>query len=178
MPFPISRLFTGLCLALLFTVSNVYAQDAAKWSVDAPFGPTKDVSFTTTEGTWMSLDVSPDGRTIVFDLLGDLYTMPITGGKATPLTSGPAWDVQPTFSPDGSRVAFTSDRAGGDNIWTMALDGSDTTQVTNESFRLLNGPAWTPDGQYLLARTHQAGRLEPGKSGCTTHRDRPRPGSN
>jgi Tol biopolymer transport system component/imidazolonepropionase-like amidohydrolase len=102
----------------------------------------------------MSLDVSPDGRTTVFDLMGDLYTIPIAGGTATPVTSGPAWDVQPVFSPDGSRIAFTSDRAGGDNIWTIAVDGSDTTQITDESFRLLNGPAWTPDGEYLLARKH------------------------
>ncbi len=102
----------------------------------------------------MSLDVSPDGRTIVFDMMGDLYTIPIAGGTATSITTGPAWDVQPTFSPDGSRIAFTSDRAGGDNIWTIAADGSDARQVTKEKFRLLNGPAWTPDGAYLLARKH------------------------
>ena len=148
------RCILFLLVLALSLATSATAQDEKKWDVNESFGPTDEVSFTTTEGTWMSLDVSPDGRTIVFDLLGDLYTLPISGGKATPLTSGPAWDVQPTFSPDGSRVAFTSDRAGGDNIWTMALDGSDTTQVTNESFRLLNGPAWTPDGQYLLARKH------------------------
>ncbi|MBO6779551.1 MAG: PD40 domain-containing protein [Rhodothermales bacterium] len=102
----------------------------------------------------MSLDVSPDGRTIVFDMMGDLYTIPIGGGTATAITSGPAWDVQPSFSPDGSRIAFTSDRAGGDNIWTVAADGSDARQVTKETFRLLNGPAWTPDGNYILARKH------------------------
>ena len=130
------------------------ANNATTWSVNAPFGPTETVSFTTSEGTWMSVDVSPDGRTIVFDLLGDLYTMPIGGGEATPLTSGPAWDVQPAFSPDGSRIAFTSDRAGGDNIWTIRTDGSDPVQITKENFRLLNGPAWTPDGNYILARKH------------------------
>jgi Tol biopolymer transport system component/imidazolonepropionase-like amidohydrolase len=141
-------------LLALFLTTSAAAQDESKWNVNDTFGPTETVSFTTTEGTWMSLDVSPDGRTIVFDLLGDLYTMPIDGGDATPLTSGPAWDVQPVFSPDGSRIAFTSDRAGGDNIWTVARDGSDLKQITKESFRLLNGPAWTPDGQYLLARKH------------------------
>ena len=53
----------------------------------------------------MNVDVSPDGRTIVFDLLGDLYMMPIAGsghGLATRLTSGPAFDMQPRFSPDGT----------------------------------------------------------------------------
>lgn len=144
-------LATLLCLSL---VAPVVAQDAPKWDVSEPFGPTSEVQFTTDEGTWMSLDVSPDGTTIVFDMMGDLYTIPVGGGEATPVTSGPAWDVQPVFSPDGSRIAFTSDRAGGDNIWTVAADGSDAKQVTKENFRLLNGPAWTPDGEYILARKH------------------------
>ena len=146
-----------LILLLFFLIPDAWAQDAKddkKWDVAAAHGATKTVSFTTTEGTWMNLDVSPDGQEIVFDLLGDLYAMPATGGKARRLTSGPAFDVQPRYSPDGARIAFTSDRAGGDNLWTMARDGSDPKQVTKENFRLLNGPAWTPDGQYLLARKH------------------------
>ena len=148
----------SLILLLFFLISDARAQEAdkdnKKWDVAAAHGPTKTVSFTTTEGTWMNLDVSPDGQEIVFDLLGDIYVMPATGGKANRLTSGPAFDLQPRYSPDGARIAFTSDRAGGDNLWTMARDGSDPKQVTKETFRLLNGPAWTPDGQYLLARKH------------------------
>ena len=130
------------------------AEVSDTWDVSAPHGPTKAVRFTTTEGTWMNLDVSPDGRTIVFDLLGDLYLLPIEGGTARRLTSGPAFDLQPRFSPDGTRLSFTSDRAGGDNIWTMAADGSDPQQVTEEDFRLLNNAVWTPDGGYLIARKH------------------------
>ena len=72
----------------------------------------------------MSLDVSPDGQTIAFDLLGDIYTIPVTGGEATNIASGLPWEIQPRFSPDGSQIAFTSDRAGGDNIWVMDIDGS------------------------------------------------------
>ena len=102
----------------------------------------------------MSLDVSPDGKTIAFDMLGDIYTMPITGGKATNIASGMAWEKQPRFSPDGSRIAFTSDRAGGDNIWTMDVDGENKEQVTKESFRLTNNPTWSPDGQFIAARKH------------------------
>ena len=153
------RLPLILLILLLFLIPEALAQEAKKeddkkWDVTAAHGPTNTVSFTTTEGTWMNLDVSPDGQEIVFDLLGDLYVVPATGGKAKRLTSGPAFDVQPRFSPDGTRIAFTSDRAGGDNLWTMKRDGSDPKQVTKETFRLLNGPAWTPDGQYLLARKH------------------------
>ena len=91
---------------------------------------------------------------IVFDLLGDLYLLPIEGGTATRLTEGPAMDLQPRFSPDGTKISFTSDRAGGDNLWTINADGTDPTQITKESYRLLNNAVWTPDGQYLIAKKH------------------------
>ena len=140
-------------LTLVVYCTAVQAQDDS-WDVEADHGAGSTVSFEVSEGTWMNLDVSPDGREIVFDLLGDLYVLPVEGGEARLLTQGSAFDVQPRFSPDGSRVAFTSDRGGGDNIWTVKHDGTDLRQVSRESFRLLNGPAWTPDGQYILARKH------------------------
>lgn len=129
-------------------------EDQPKWDVNTPHGPTKTVSFSTDEGTWMDVDVSPDGREIAFSLLGDLYRLPITGGAAQRITSGPAWDVQPRWSPDGKELAFTSDRAGGNNLWRVRSDGSNPEQVTNEDFRLLNNPAWTPDGQFIIGRKH------------------------
>jgi len=129
-------------------------KDDKKWDVMNPPGESREIDINVTEGTWMSLDVSPDGKTIAFDMLGDIYTMPITGGKATNIASGMAWEIQPRFSPDGSRIAFTSDRAGGDNIWTMDVDGENKEQVTKESFRLTNNPTWSPDGQFIAARKH------------------------
>src|SRR5690606_15309248 len=136
------------------TATAALAADAPKWDVNAIQGEPRHARFTTDEGTWMNLDVSPDGRSIVFDLLGDLYTVPIDGGSARRITSGPAFDVQPRFSPDGRELSFTSDRDGGDNIWRMRVDGSEPQQVTKETFRLLNNAAWTPDGDYLVARKH------------------------
>ncbi len=131
------------------------AEDTKKWDVMSPEGqPGKDVTIDVTEGTWLSLDVSPDGGEIVFDLLGDLYTLPIAGGEAKALTTGLAWDMQPRYSPDGKSIAFTSDRAGGDNLWVIDRDGKNPRQVSKESFRLLNSPAFSPDGQYLVARKH------------------------
>ncbi len=133
-----------------------------EWKVESSLPVHKTVRFSTTEGTWMNLDVSPDGRTIVFDLLGDLYLLPIDGGKARPLTTGMAFDVQPRFSPDGRKVAFTSDRGGGNNLWTIGVDGKDPVQVSKEDFRLLNNPVWTPDGQYLIGRKHFTGQRSAG----------------
>ncbi len=131
------------------------AKADASWSVEAPKGATiKQVPIKTDEGTWMDVDVSPDGQTLAFTLLGDIYTMPITGGTPKRITEGLAWDVQPRFSPDGNRIAFTSDRAGGDNIWVMNADGSDKRQVTKEDFRLLNQPTWSPDGRFIAAKKH------------------------
>ena len=125
-----------------------------KWDVMNPPGDKREIDINVDQGTWMSLDVSPDGKTLAFDLLGDIYTMPITGGKATNIASGLAWEMQPRFSPDGTQIAFTSDRAGGDNIWIMDVDGENKEQVTKETFRLLNNPTWSPDGQFIAARKH------------------------
>ena len=98
----------------------------------------------------MSLDVSPDGQTIVFDLLGDLYTMPIEGGMATRITKGMAFDAQPRFSPDGETLVFVSDRSGGDNVWTMRLDFTDTTRITQGNTSLYVSPEWMPDGEHIV----------------------------
>ncbi|MDX1462639.1 MAG: amidohydrolase, partial [Marinirhabdus sp.] len=127
-----------------------------EWSVANPGDDFnfKTHRFTTDEGTWMNLDVSPDGKTIVFDMLGDIYTVPVSGGKAEVLRSGIPFEVQPRFSPDGSKISFTSDAGGGDNIWVMDANGENAKQVTKEDFRLLNNAIWMPDGNYLIARKH------------------------
>lgn len=147
-----------LCLSALLLAAGLFAQEKKekeeKWDVNNPPGEYKEAEFTLTEGTWMNLDVSPDGKTIAFDLLGDIYAMPIAGGKATPLRQGLAYELQPRFSPDGSKILFTSDAGGGDNIWMMDADGGNARQLTKESFRLLNNADWMPDGQYFVARKH------------------------
>lgn len=126
-----------------------------KWNVNAPPGAAiRQVPIRVSEGTWMDVDVSPDGQTIAFTLLGDIYTMPITGGTPTRIAEGLAWEVHPRFSPDGRRIAFTSDRGGGDNIWVMNRDGSDKRPVTKEDFRLLNQPTWSKDGRFIVAKKH------------------------
>ena len=117
---------------------------------DLPLKPEREVSFTTAEGTWMSLDISPDGKTIAFDLMGDIYTLPIEGGKATPFTSGMAYETHPRYSPDGNKLLFTSDRAGNDNLWYIDLVKKDTVQVTKDKSGDVPGAHWTPDGDYIV----------------------------
>src|SRR5690606_2219999 len=115
-----------------FLTQAVLGQTTSKWNIEKPSGPAKTVTFQTNEGTWMNLDVSPDGKEIVFDLLGDIYKIPIEGGRATLLAGGLALEVQPRFSPDGRFISYTSDKNGGDNIWIMNADGSGKRALTKE----------------------------------------------
>ncbi|MEP6491541.1 MAG: amidohydrolase family protein [bacterium] len=116
-----------------------------------PLKPTRTMTMTTRVGHWMSVDVSRDGQTLVFDLLGDIYTMPITGGKATALTRGMGFDMQPRFSPDGKKIVYVSDRDGGFNLYTLSLDKKDTVQLTTGKTTKYNSPVFTPDGKYVVA---------------------------
>lgn len=144
-----------LSIIFYFLILNIgITQEKSKWDITNPPGVYKDVNFETNEGTWMNLDVSPDGKTIAFDLLGDIYTIPSSGGKATLLRGGLAWEVQPRFNQKGDKILFTSDAGGGDNIWIMNADGKQASQITKEDFRLLNNPCWIPGTDYFVARKH------------------------
>ncbi len=113
---------------------------------------TRKLEFTTDEGTWISLDVSPDGKTIVFELDGQLYTIPFSGGEAKRITDGGlAFNSEPRYSPDGSLIAFISDRDGSDNLWISKIDGSDAKNLSNDKRGHFNSPAWTPDGNYVIS---------------------------
>ncbi len=161
------RTLTRLAAATLLTIlgSTAYAkQDAqpnhaeeatadtqyADWDVLNPPFPLNKLAISTNQITWSSLDVTPDGKRFVFDMLGDIYVSDIKGGQAKSLTQDFAWNIQPSVSPDGKRVAFISDRDGISNLWVMNIDGSDLKQITKEKKNLIHGPKWSPDGEYLL----------------------------
>lgn len=115
-----------------------------------PLSPTRHIAFETDEGTWMSLDLSPDGSRIVFDLLGDLYTLDVNGGRASPITRGMGFDAQPTYSRDGRWIAFVSDRSGAENVWIVHPDGSEPRQISfGGDDTVLVSPAWSPDGRFI-----------------------------
>jgi Tol biopolymer transport system component len=148
-----------ITLALLAFVSfstsptrTAAADDEKKPAKPKPeLGPMHTVEFDTDEGTWMNLDVSPDGQTIAFDMLGNIYTMPIAGGDAKVIAAGLPWEEHPRFSPDGKRLAFISDRDGMLNIWTMDPDGSNPKQISHSFKDALGREAWTPDNAALVA---------------------------
>lgn len=145
---------TALILTTLSLDLNAQSNNNEKWNVNEPKGAHASVKITVKEGTWINVDISPDGKTIVFDLLGDIYIIPASGGTAKLFTSDLAWQMQPTFSPDGKYIAYISDEGGGENIWIMDNDGQHHRAVSNENFRMVNSPVWSPDGNYIAVRKH------------------------
>jgi Tol biopolymer transport system component len=151
--------YSLMLLAMIFSFS-AHAQDPKADSTKEekekekkqklPLKAERKVRIKTNEGSWMSLDVSPDGKTIVFDFLGDIYTMPITGGKPVQFTKGLAFDSHPKFSPDGTKILFVSDRSGGENIWWYSLDKKDSLKVTDGETEHYQSAEWTPDGDYIV----------------------------
>ena len=146
-------MLTVLTLVLVAALP-VFAEDSTSeeegWDVLAEHGPVHSATIDTDEGTWMSVTIHDE--TVVFDLLGDLWSIPLNGGDATRLTSGAAWDSEPRFSPDGRRLAFVSDGGGNEQLWVMNADGTNPEQVTDEETARVTDPVWDPDGPWLLGR--------------------------
>ncbi len=143
--------FSFIIAFSLITSAPGSAQDKKKEKNDLPLEVDRTVPIDASSGTWISLDVSPDGKTIVFDYLGDLFEVPFEGGDATRLTSGLAFDAQPRYSPDGSQIVYTTDRDGGQNIWLFTLSDSTFTQISKGDGNRAESPEWMPDGKYVIA---------------------------
>ena len=121
-----------------------------------PLQAARQLRFTTSSGTWLSLDVTPDGRGIVFDMLGDLYGLPAGGGRARAITSGLGFDTQPVVSRDGRWIAFVSDRSGAENLWLVHPDGRGARQLTfGDDDTVLTSPAWSADGRALFVSRYR-----------------------
>ena len=158
LPSPMKWIFLLLQLAITATYAQSRLEPTPSvWNVEESKREASTVSINVDEGTWMNVDISPDGSLIVFDLLGDIYLIPASGGIANPLTSDFAWQMQPSFSPDGKHIAFTSDEGGGENIWVMDVDGGNKRAVSTETFRMVNSSAWSHDGNYIAVRKHFTG---------------------
>ena len=153
-----SEKWIAACLGLTFLAATVQVafplRHRAAWDITQPRGETRAIDFDTSEGTRMSVDLSPTGESLIFDLLGHVYRVPISGGVAKCLTadSGLAINFQPRYSPDGKKIAFVSDRSGQFNVWTMNADGAAPRLVATELDHRLDEPEWSPDGKYIFVR--------------------------
>ena len=135
-------------LALGLALQASAQEESAIWSVDEDRAPYSVFEMDAREGTWVSVDVSPDGERIVFDLLGHLYEMPIQGGRAEPLTEGRSWNMFPRYAPDGSRIAFTSDRSGSNDLWILDRSTGALENVSQMELPVFQG-TWSVDGRHL-----------------------------
>ena len=134
-------------LTIISIISFLLAEEKAdSLGNNLPLKPNRSISFTTDEGTWMSLDGSPDGKSIIFDLVGDLYLMPFRGGEAKRITSGIAFDSQPVFSPDGEDISFISDRGGSENLWIANASGKNPKQLSKSDAGQYASPVFSNDG--------------------------------
>jgi len=150
--FALSRLL--LAVVCLLAARSAPAQTPTAWNVETPTGPSKTIAFDATEGTWMSLSIAPEGRTLLFDLLGHVYEMPIEGGAAKRLTSGRSWNLFPRYSPNGRTIAFSSDRAGAFDIWTLDRATGALERVSRAATGRSENyyrPTWSIDGRAVYA---------------------------
>ncbi len=155
--FRVAALFSVLVLVATWTAPGTAAQTIAPDSMvtagpgSLPLEPTRTFETSTSEGSWISVDVHPSGEKLVFGLLGDLYTLPIEGGEATRITRGMAFDSQPRYGPGGERIVFVSDRSGSEQVWVLDRSEGDTTQVSTGDNLRFHSPEWTPSGDYVIA---------------------------
>ena len=159
------RFWLLLCFSLM-SYAAIAAEDNTdetrkkedKWDVSFPPGERREIPLDVRSGTWMSIDVSPDGERLAFDLLGDIYSLPIAGGEARRIIGGMSFESQPKFSPDGKKIVFISDRSGAENVWIADPDGSNPKAITKGRNLEYVSPSWTPDGRIVFAHRGQGFR--------------------
>ena len=149
-------LFSSLVLAQedppVKSTDEEATEEVEEWDIEAAHGPRYEWEVTLAEGTWMSVDVHPRGGHVVFDLLGDIWEVPITGGKATQLTSGSAWDQDPRFSPDGKKLLYVSDKGGNQEIWIKDIESGEAAAFTEGAPERFVEGTFSPDGRWIVAR--------------------------
>lgn len=148
MRFPL-LLTLSLCLAGLACARKA---EPETWDITSGVKTPRSFKATLSRGTWMSADVSPDGQKVAFDLLGDLYEVPLGGGEARRLSGGAAWDQDPRYSPDGGQLLFASDRGGNQELHILDLATSEVRALTEGAPERFVEGDWSPDGRWIVAR--------------------------
>jgi Tol biopolymer transport system component len=114
---------------------------------------------TITEGTNMAIALSPNKTSIAMDIQGTIWLLPITGGKAKPITDALGDCRQPTWSPDGTQIAFQSYRDGNFHIWKINQDGTGLKQITFGVYHDRE-PHWSPDGTSIAFSSDRSGNYD------------------
>ena len=145
------------------------AKETKKEKKDLPLEADRTIAFTTDEGSWISLDVAPDGKQIVFELLGDLYTLPIGGGDAKRITDGMAFDSSAALLAGRieDRLPLRSQRRR-EHLDRERRRHRSEGRSPRARRRRYWSPEWTPDGKYIVVS--RSGRAAAGARacGCTT----------
>jgi Tol biopolymer transport system component/imidazolonepropionase-like amidohydrolase len=132
---------------------------ACGFTITAHHDDARSVHVTLDEGTSMAAALSPDGRTIAIDLLGTLWTMPAGGGAARPITDISMDARQPSWSPDGTHIAFQAYRTTTWQIWTIKADGTELRAVTSGPYDDRE-PSWSPDGRQIAFSSDRSGNYD------------------
>ncbi|MCA8919247.1 MAG: PD40 domain-containing protein [Planctomycetes bacterium] len=98
---------------------------------------------------------SPDGKTVVYTLYGDLWSMPANGGRSMRLTLNDAYDTKPLVTPDGKEIVFVSDRSGSYDLWVMPIDGGQPRRLTHHNAGDVP-TGFTADGKHVLFTSRRA----------------------
>jgi Tol biopolymer transport system component/imidazolonepropionase-like amidohydrolase len=144
------RIIPGIVAAACATLSAVLP---AMTLAAAP------ITLQLSEGTSIAAALSPDRAQIVFDLQGVLFKMPAAGGKAVPITDALFDARQPTWSPDGSAVAFQSNRDGHWKIWLVGANGEHPHALSSDPFDERE-PSWSPDGKSIAFTSTRSGKFD------------------
>jgi Tol biopolymer transport system component len=154
---PLRHAAAFLCLVLLVGVTGRRPAPAAATQGAANAAAVVDV--VVHEGTSMAVALSPDRSRLVIDLQGGLWTLPVGGGTATRITDEYNDARQPSWSPDGARIAFQGYRDGTWRIWSVTPDGRDLKALTSGSFDDRE-PAWSPDGTRIAFSSDRSGNYD------------------
>jgi TolB protein len=100
-------------------------------------------------------DWSPDGQTIIFTAVQDdyrhqIYALSLQDESIEKISDGEAWDFHPTYSTDGSQIAFISTRSGPSQVWVMDANGENARRFSRSKDLENSYPDWSPDGSVLL----------------------------
>jgi Tol biopolymer transport system component len=144
----VDALLAGFAATLSMVLSGSAAQSAPRARAVRAIGGGRSAVLDLHEGSALTPALSPDGRTIVLNFLGNLWTLPVRGGRATRISGLMHDTAYPTWSPDGRTIAFQSYKSGTFHIWAMNPDGSSVRELTF-GFYDDREPVFSPDGSEI-----------------------------